>query len=216
MKMNKWFLTGVFLAAVFVLIAGGKAYAIGTLGDSATTLYQNAAGTYYNTNSLSVYVTIQMGPWLTINKEQQRVRGGTGYVTSLVPALYGDTVSYHLYITNNASSDTAYNVVVTDTLTFTTLPTGDSAVYVVGTVGTGVSDSPTSTGASSGNTYSITAFEYTINGSTWNPAGGAATLASSGDAGRVRGLRWTINQVPNGTYTNKIDIYFSVRFQLAQ
>ena len=215
MKMStKLFLFGGLLVAGLMLFSAGTVQASGTVGDSVTITYQSISGVTYNTWSLSVYVTIIGGPSLTGTKLQKMRRTGSGYAaTTITDATDYDSISYQITINNGATSDTAYNITIVDTLTFWTAAqasSGNSAVYVVMTGGADSSTSRDSYSSTANGT--IQSFEYTFDpaGQTgWTNAGSAGTLAAMANVGSVRGLRWFINYIKNAS--GSLVINFTVR-----
>ena len=226
MKMNKWFLAVGLLAAGLVLMVCGKAFALPAYNQGVMD-YQNLALTNYETWSNFILITPITGPWLSALKEQKRWRGSGSYSIANVAVVYGDSVQYRFTIINETqagaitASDTAINVYVTDTRTFTECHlSGDSAIIVLTTTATGDS----ATGPNSvttfvgGSTATVTTLEYKTwaNSQTvgnWVSVGSISELAGSitNTSGNLFGIRWRVDQIPPSSIAGAVYLQFTVK-----
>jgi len=164
---------------VLGLIAGALMFAAGAqavVQNKAFVTYKNMAGTpFAETESLIVSADL-VGPQMTVSKSQQNGRTLQGGTTILISS--GDTIIYTLSF-NNLGSDSATQVVITDTMAFDTV-VGQTTLYEQG------SAYPDQAASIAGGT--VTALEY-YNGSIWQ--GTTSGLIPT----NAKGIRWTISLV---------------------
>jgi len=171
----KKILTGLIIAGILTLAAGAQA----AVQNVAVGAYKNMAGTPFpETQSQQVTANI-VGPQITITKTQQN--GRTGQTGSTILVASGDTIIYTLQFAN-AGTDSATEVVITDTMAFDTV-VGQTTLYEPG------SAAPDTGAAIAGGT--VTALEY-FNGISWQGATSATIPAGA------KGIRWTISLVTYG------------------
>ena len=202
MSTKMFLLAGLFVFGLVVLSAG-TAHASGYLYDTGSLTYQNQAGTTYNTWSINqCIVQILLGPSLAVTKDQRRWRGSASgaYSNGTIIGVYGDSITYHLRVTNAAGSDTAWYVWVIDTMTFITAITNTDSCDFESTSLAGDSSTGVNSGCSNGDSIDI--FQYTTDGVNWSDAGSATSLASIPASLSLRGLKWRINHVSPGCEVN--------------
>jgi len=167
----KKILAGLVIAGILTLAAGAQA----AVQNIAVGAYKNMAGTPFPETCSEQVTADIVGPQITLNKTQQNLRTGQSGNSILVAS--GDTIQYTVQF-SNTGTDSALDMVLTDTLSFDTIP-GQTVSYVQGTA----TDSGATLGAGK-----VTLIEY-YDGLTWYPT------ASISIPVNTRGIRWTVDLV---------------------
>jgi len=184
MNKKKMLLLGLLLIVGIVFVGITEARADYDVWDSATLSYQNLAGVQQpNIYTNSVYITVQ-GITLSVTKYQKVRR--LGIEATQIFGGAGDSVTYR-FVINNATSSTATNVVLTDTLTFYNAGIQNNTFsYVAGSAwpdrNASLQDGP----------GTVTNLEYWNSQSVWVTAT-SATIPNT--AGLCRGIRWTFSHI---------------------
>ncbi|OIN97683.1 hypothetical protein AUJ67_10460 [Candidatus Desantisbacteria bacterium CG1_02_49_89] len=171
----KKILAGLFIAGILMLCAGAQA----AVQNIAVGTFKNMAGTPFPETCSEQVTADIVGPQITVTKLQQN--GRTGQSGSAILVASGDTIIYTIQL-SNSGTDSATEVVITDTLAFETVA-GQSVLYET-------SSATPDTGAVFAGGI-VTALEY-YNGSIWQ--GTTSGLIPT----NAKGIRWIINLVTYG------------------
>jgi uncharacterized repeat protein (TIGR01451 family) len=183
----------VVLIAGMVMVVSAGAYA--DVANYASGNYRSMGGFLYPDTITSTVNAALVGPIVSLTKSQTNVR--TSQSGGAIMVSNGDSIWYQIMFQNNGS-DSATDLVVTDTLAFVVIG-GQTVSYVL--------SSATDSGAVIAG-GKVAKMEY-YNGATWQGTTSSTMLANT------LGVRWTIDLVgAAGSGKNTGTLNFNVKITI--